>query len=385
MKLPRLQRRSVALIAVITPLLALFIYVALRSGPLAPVEVTVTTVETQKIAPALFGIGTVQARYTYKIGPTFAGRIKHLAVHVGDEVKAGQVLGEMDAVDLDARMQAQQAAIKSAEAALQQAQAKQAFALTQANRYEQLLTARGTSEETLATKRQELAIANAALAAAREDATRLAAELQALRAQHGNLRLVAPVAGRVAARNADPGTTVVAGQAVVEVIDPASLWIDSRFDQVSAEGLAAGLPTKIVLRSRQSQTFAGRVLRLELHADAVTEEILAKIVFDTLPEPLPPLGELAEVTVQLGELTATPVIPNAAIRTFNGQRGVWKLQEDDLLFVPLQLGRTDLAGWVQVTQGLESGSGERIILHSAKTLSPKSRMQIVNHLAGTAP
>lgn len=385
MKLLRLQRRTAALIAVIAPLLALFIYVALRSGPLAPVEVTVATVETQKIAPALFGIGTVQARYTYKIGPTFAGRVKRLAVHVGDEVKAGQVLGEMEAVDLDARMLAQQAAIKSAEAALQQAQTKQAFALTQANRYEQLLTARATSEETLATKRQELAIANAALAAAREDATRLTAELKALRAQRGNLRLVAPVAGRVVARNADPGTTVVAGQAVVEVIDPASLWIDSRFDQVNAEGLAAGLPVKIVMRSRQSQTLAGRVLRLELRADAVTEEILAKIVFDMPPAPLPPLGELAEVTVQLGELAATPVIPNAAIRTLNGQRGVWKLQEGDLLFVPLQLGRTDLAGRVQVTQGLESGSGERIVLYSAKTLSPKSRIQIVNHLAGTAP
>ena len=37
--------------------------------------------------------------------------------------------------------------------------------------------------------------------------------------------ILAPVADLVVARNADPGTTVVAGQAVVQVIDPASLWI----------------------------------------------------------------------------------------------------------------------------------------------------------------
>ncbi len=180
MKFPRLQRRTLMLIAVIVPLLLLFIYVAVRSGPLAPTEVTVSTVESRTVAPALFGIGTVQARYTYKIGPTFAGRVKRLDVHVGDAVKAGQVLGEMDAVDLDDRIAAQQAAIKSSEAALKQASAKQDFAQTQANRYEQLLAVRGTSEENVATKRQELAIANAALTAAREDAVRLRAELEVL-------------------------------------------------------------------------------------------------------------------------------------------------------------------------------------------------------------
>src|SRR5574337_1522041 len=284
MKFPRLQRRTLALIAVLFPLLALFVYVALRSGPLAPVSVVLATVENKSISPKLFGIGTIEARYTYKIGPTFAGRVKRLDVHVGDAVKAGQVLGEMDAVDLDDRINAQQAAIKSSEAALRQAEAKQAFARTQATRYEQLLAVRGASEEMASTKRQELAIANAVLAASRADAVRLRAELEALRTQRGNLRLVAPVAGLVAARDADPGTTVVAGQAVVEVIDPASLWIDTRFDQVSADGLAAGLPAKITLRSRQTQSLAGRVMRIEPRADAVTEETLAKIVFDARSE-----------------------------------------------------------------------------------------------------
>ncbi|HMM72847.1 MAG TPA: biotin/lipoyl-binding protein, partial [Rhodocyclaceae bacterium] len=127
MRFPRLQRRTLALAASMAPLALLFIYVALRSGPLAPVAVTVTTVQQRTIAPALAGIGTVQARYTYKIGPTYAGRIKRLDVHVGDAVKTGQVLGEMDPVDLDERIGAQQAAIKSAQAALRQAEAKQTF------------------------------------------------------------------------------------------------------------------------------------------------------------------------------------------------------------------------------------------------------------------
>lgn len=157
-KLP-LQGRTLALLAVVVPLLLLFIYVGLRSGPLAPVAVTVVEVQSRAITPALFGIGTVQARYTYKIGPTVAGRVKRLEVQVGDQVKAGQVLGEMEPVDLDDRVRSQDAAYKRSQAALTEAQARQAHAQTQARRYEQLLAVRSTSEEIVATKRQELQIA----------------------------------------------------------------------------------------------------------------------------------------------------------------------------------------------------------------------------------
>ncbi len=383
MKLPTLQRRTLALIAVIVPLLVLFVYVALRSGPLAPVAVTVANVESRPIAPALFGIGTVQVRYTYAIGPTIAGRVKKLDVHVGDYVQKGQVLGEMDPVDLDERIRAQQAALKAAEAAVAQAQAKQVYAQTQARRYEQLLAARGTSEEVVAAKRQELAVADAALTAAREDVGRIRADLDALRAQRGNLKLVASASGLVVARHADPGTTVVAGQAVVEVIDPNSLWIDTRFDQISAEGLAADLPAHIRLRSRQSQLLPGRVLRVEPRADAVTEETLAKVRFNEVPQPLPPIGELAEVTVDLPALPARSVIPNAAIRVVDGQRGVWRIDDDGLRFVPVQLGRGDLDGQVQVLDGLKTG--DRIVVYSEKALTAKTRVHVVERIPGTAP
>ncbi|MDO5693767.1 MAG: efflux RND transporter periplasmic adaptor subunit [Pseudomonadota bacterium] len=383
MKPPRPRGRTLALIAILVPLLALFAYAALRSGPLAPVAVTVTTVESRAVAPALSGIGTVQARFIYKIGPTFAGRLKRLNVNVGDTVKPGQVLGEMDPVDLDDRMRAQQAAVKSAEAALRQAEARQTYARTQADRYQKLFALQGASEETFVTKQQELALADAALAAAREDVGRLRAEAQGVRAQRGSLVLTAPVAGLVVSRHVDPGTTVVAGQAVVEVIDPASLWVDTRFDQISAEGLAAGLPTQVLMRSRRGQDVPAKVLRIEPLADAVTEETLAKIVFESTPTPLPPLGELAEVTVQLPALPAAPTIPNAAIRSVNGERGVWKLTNGELTFAPVRLGRTDLDGNMQVLDGLTAG--DQIVVYSDKTLNARNRIQVVERIPGVKP
>ena len=378
MKTLPLQRRTLTLIAVLLPMLALFVYVALRSGPLAPISVVVASVEDRAVAPALFGIGTVDARYTYKIGPTFAGRIRRVDVNVGDHVQAGQVLGEMDPVDLDDRIRGQEAALLSAQAQLREAQARQAYARSQARRYEELGVGRYVSQEMVAGKRQELQVADAGLSTATQQIARARAEGQALTSQRSNLLLVAEVDGIVAVRNADPGTTVVAGQSVVELIDPDTLWINTRFDQVSAHGLKPGLPVRIVLRSRAGIDLPGRVLLVEPMADAVTEEMVAKIAFDRLPVPMPSIGELAEVTVSLPALAARPVVPNASVQRVDGTLGVWTVRDGDLELVPVKLGATDLDGNIQVLEGVRRG--DRVVTYSERTLTTKSRIHVVDQL-----
>ncbi|MGE6326344.1 efflux RND transporter periplasmic adaptor subunit [Psychrobacter sp. NPDC078370] len=381
-KLP-IQGRTLALLAIIIPLLALFIYVGLRSGPLAPVAVTVASVESGSITPALFGIGTVESRYTYKIGPIFAGRVKSLDVHVGDQVKAGQVLGGMEPVDLDDRVRSQESVLKRAEAVLQESKARQVYAQIQAKRYEQLLLVQAVSEESVATKKQELQVANAELSVAQADLARAHSDREGFIAQRSNLRLIAPVDGVVAVRDADPGTTVVAGQAVVEVIDPKSLWINVRFDQINASGLAAGLPTRIILRSRSGQILKGSVLRVELKADAVTEEMLAKVTFDNQPDSLPSIGELAEVTVDLPALPTVPLISNAAVQREGDKVGVWQIVDGDLHFSPIKLGASDLNGYVQVLEGLNKG--DQVVTYSEKALKVGSRIHIVDRISGVSP
>ena len=377
-----LQGRNWAVLAVIVPLLSLFIYVALRSGPLAPVAMSIVTVESMSISPALFGIGTVEARYTSKIGSTVAGRLQRLDVQVGDRVKGGQVLGEMDPVDLDDRVRSQESAFKRVEAVLREAKVRQTYAQTQLYRYQQLFAVRSTSEEIVTIKRQELLIADAAYAVAHEDLARSQSDRAVLIAQRANQRLISPFDGVVAVRDADPGTTIVAGQAVVEVIDPKSLWINARFDQISASGLAAALPAHIVLRSRSGQALSGHVLRVELKADAVSEEMLAKVIFETQPEPLPPVGELAEVTVDLPALPAAPVIPNAAVRREGDKMGVWQIVDGNLHFTPVKLGANDLDGRVQIHEGLKIG--DQVVVYSEKALSTRSRIGMVEHIPGVS-
>lgn len=389
-----IKSRSLAMLAVVAPLVILFIYVALRSGPLAPVLVTVTTVENRAISPAIFGIGTLEARYTYKIGPTVAGRVKQVKVNVGDRVHAGQLLGEMEPIDLDNRIDAQDATRKramasvlAAQAHVQDAKARKDFANIQAQRYETLALSRSVSGEAADAKRQEnkvaqstLAAAHANLEAARQELVRTDADRGGLSQQRTNLRLIAPVDGLVAARDSDPGTTVIAGQAVVVVIDPDSLWVNVRFDQLSAFGLQAGLAARIALRSQKGHAISGSVLRVEPFADAVTEEILAKVVFDRLPVPVPPIGELVEVTVSLAKQAATPVIANASVQRINGQLGVWAIEDGDLRFAPIRIGAADLDGNVQVIEGLKVG--QKLVLYSQQALQANSRIKIVKQLPG---
>lgn len=393
MKLPSLQRRTLMLIGVGAVTAAVFGYVVLRSGPLAPVAVTTAAVEARSISPALFGIGTVEARFSYKIGPTIAGRVARINVDVGEQVRAGQVLAEMDPVDLDARVAALDAAIGRAEASVRIAEAqvddalaRKEYALAQARRYEELWQTRAVSQVAVETKRQESQVADAALSAARsnllasqQDLQRNRADRDGLIKQRENLVLIAPVEGVIAARKAEPGTTMVAGQAVIEMIDPTNLWINARFDQIAATGLRQDLPASIALRSRAGKGVPGRIARVEVLADAVTEENLAKVVFDTLPEPLPPIGELAEVSVALPELTPSPAIPNAAVQNVGGRLGVWKIEDGKIRFTVVQLGAADLEGVVQITKGLTVG--DRIVVYSASRLVGTSRIRVADNAA----
>lgn len=392
-KLP-LSASTLALLAVGAVLSTLFVYAALRSGPLAPVPVTVTAVESQALSPALFGIGTVEARYTYRIGPTVAGRLRSVTVQVGDQVQAGQLLGEMDPVDLDERLSAQEAALQRGEAAVRAAEAQEqdvaarfAYASSQVQRYEKLLPTGAVSVEAVDARRQESQVAAAAVAAARanldsarQELARAGADRAGVRKQRANLRLYAPVAGLVTARAVDPGTTVVAGEAVVELIDPGTLWINGRFNQLGSGVLAPGQPASIVLRSRAGQAAAGRVLRLEPLADPVTEETLAKVVFESLPQPRPGVGELAEITVALPTLPPTPVVPNASVQQVGGRTGVWLFADGRLRFVPVKLGASDLDGRVQVLDGLQVG--DRVVVYSPRPLKEGLRVKLVERQPG---
>lgn len=371
-------------------------FVIRRAGPLAPVRVTVVQVTEGSLTPAIYGIGTVEARRNYLIGPTTAGRVLRVLVDAGDTVKAGQLLAEMDPVDLDNRLLALDASAARAssvilvsDAQAVDAAARRELAAINARRYVELGQQSFVSAGAVESKVQEQTSADAALRAAQanqvaasQDLTRLKAERAGLVQQRQSVRLVATQDGVVLSRDAEPGSTVVAGQSVLKLVDPASLWVKVRFDQGRSAGLATGLLADIVLRSNAASTLRGKVARVELQGDSVTEENVAQIAFDALPAGIS-VGELAEVTLSLPATPRALLLPNAAIKRLGGQSGAWVLIESGPKFVPLRLGQTSLDGQVQVLEGLQAGA--QIVVYSEKEITAKSRIQLVSSLAESAP
>ncbi|MEO8118210.1 MAG: efflux RND transporter periplasmic adaptor subunit [Rhodoferax sp.] len=377
-------------------LLLAIVFVIRRAGPLAPVRVTVVQAIEGSLTPALFGIGTVEARRSYLIGPTAAGRVLRVMVDAGDVVKAGQLLAEMDPVDLDNRLLALDASMARArstvaatDAQSADAAARHELAATNARRYvdlaQQSFVSTGAVEAKLQEQTSAAAGASAAqanLSAARHDFTRLTAERAALAQQRQNVRLLATQDGVVLSRDAEPGSTVVAGQSVFKLVDPASLWVKARFDQGRSAGLTSGLSADIVLRSSAATVLTGKVARIELQGDSVTEERMAQIAFDVLPVGVS-IGELAEVTLKLPATPRSLLLPNAAIRHQGGQTGVWVLDNDSLQFVPLRLGQASLDGQVQVLDSLKADA--RVVVYSEKEIDTHSRIQVVQSLVQGSP
>lgn len=393
MKHNPLLTRRLALGALALALVGALAFVALRTGPLAPTRVTVAAVQQGRLSPAIFGIGTVEARRSWMIGPTVAGRVLGVKVDVGDAVRAGQLLAEMDPVDLDQRLAALDAALArtastqaAAQAQVADAAARRALAAVNARRNQDLAAQNFISAGALEARLQEKVSADAVLQAAQanlsgagQDVARQRAERAALAQQRGNVRLLAPADGVVTSRDAEAGSTVVAGQPVLRLIDPASLWVRLRVDQGRSTGLATGLKASIVLRSQPRTRLAGQVARVELLADSVTEERIAQVTFDAAAPAS--VGELAEVTLQLPETPAALLLPNASIQRQQGQTGVWRLDGGKPVFVPVQLGAHSLDGQVQVLDGVKLG--DEVVVYSQKALSAGTRVQVVDALVKT--
>jgi HlyD family secretion protein len=370
-------------------------WVATQSGPLAPIQVTVTQVVTGEVSPALFGIGTVEAQRAYLIGPTAAGRVKRVLVDVGDTVKAGQLLAEMEPVDLDTRVASTVAAadrgrsaVAAAEAQERDARSRQELVTSEARRYLALGQAGVLSQSEVDGKLQEqksadaqLAAAEAGLAGVRRDLTRLDADIGGAQQHRGNIRLSAPVDGVVTSRDAESGSTVIAGQSVLKLEDPRSLWITVRLDQGRSAGLRVGLPAAIMRRSDPLTPLAGKVVRVEPTSDAVAEERIAKVAFDRVPEGVS-TGEMAEVTLHLPAVPNAVIISNASLRHRGAQSGVWLHAKGQLRFTPVKMGAEGLDGTVQILEGLRAG--DEVVVYSERDLEDDSRIKVVSSLSGAA-
>ncbi|MDP1634880.1 MAG: efflux RND transporter periplasmic adaptor subunit, partial [Gallionellaceae bacterium] len=350
-----------------------FAWVIMTQGPLAPVKVTIEKIQTGTLSSEVFGVGLVEARHSYTVSPVMTGRISKLLVDQGDQVKAGQVVAELDPIDLNdklgsSRLVAERAghSIKIAEAQLVQAQSQGKTISASHKRYSELQAQGFVSQELLDAKLNEktaalatLDAATASLAAAKRDQSKAQSDVAGINKLREQTRLISPVSGIVTARLVEQGAIVVPGQVVIQVIAPNDIWIKTRIDQKQAGMIRAGQKTAIVLRSHPQTSVSGVVERVDLTSDAVTEE---RIVNVAAPEIHASIGEYAEVTIKLPVLEKTRSIPTAAVKRINQQDGIWVLQNNHAKFKPVTIGISTLNGRTQILDGI--ADSDEVIVYS---------------------
>ena len=289
-------------------------------GPTTPV-VSVTSAVRQAVPQDAVYSSTVQANAVNNIAPQSGGRIQKLNVEVGDFVSAGQILAEMDRVQLD------QAALR-----LKNDE-------TELARVKQLMDEGGVSQS---------------------DYEALELAFKVSRSSYDNLLentiLRAPVSGVVSARNYDRGDLYAMAQPIytVQQITPVKLLVP--ISETDYTHVKRGDKVSLTVDAIPGKTFTGSIVRLYPTIDAATHTFNAEVRVPNTNRELRP-GMYARVTVDYGAHDSI-VVPDAAVikQQGSGQRIVYVLNSDDTVSIRTVTPGRHFGTNYEILSGLEEGT-----------------------------
>lgn len=308
-----------------------------------PVEVE-TVLPERDVPIRVFGLGTVEARVTSKVGFEVGATLAELHADHGDHVRKGQVLARLSLGEQEAKAAKARAALQIAEVNIARAEAnleKTRAVLAQrqvANRRKQELVGRSVvSEQSAEESARDEAVAKADVNVAESEVASSRAQLADARAQVqfeetllGHRTLTAPYDAIVIERHKELGTVVKAGDPIFTLIASDSYWGLAYVDEARAGFIAEGQRVQARLRSRPQDVFTGTVVRIGLESDRSTEERRVFIRGDKPPARIF-LGEQVEFLITAATLTEALLIPEAAIQGYNGHEGtVWTVEDGRL-------------------------------------------------------
>jgi RND family efflux transporter MFP subunit len=232
--------------------------------------------------------GRLQAWAQAPVYARTSGYLRSWYVDIGTPVKAGQVLAEVDAPEVDQQLVA-------ANAALATTQVQRDLAAVTSQRWQRLVGANAVSQQEADERRGDLA----AREAMRNEAQ---ANVQRLRALTGFRRIVAPFDGVVTSRDTDVGAFIAAGDGratpLFTVSDTRKLRLYVSVPQSLAAGIRPGLTAHFTVPDQPDQTFEAQIVRSSQAVDAQSGAMLVQLVFDNSAGRLKP-GAYAQVTLDL--------------------------------------------------------------------------------------
>jgi RND family efflux transporter MFP subunit len=269
------------------------------------------------------------------------GEVNRVMVREGETVAAGQVLAQIDTVDLKSRVDAQAAALEEAKARLNIAEKNRANS-------QQLLGQKFISQNAYDT-------AHSTYEAGVASVNSQEAQLRIARKALEDAEVRAPFAGIVARRMAQPGEKVNVDSPLFSLVDLGRMEIEAPAPASEVPSIRAGQAASFRVDGYGERTFEGRVERINPVADANSRAITLYISVANR-DGLLKGGMFAKGQIVLDETKKSAVIPASAIREESGQSYVFTLENGKIARRAVQVGFSEpQQGLVEVRSGLEQG------------------------------
>jgi RND family efflux transporter MFP subunit len=310
--------------------------------------------------------GTVEAYVSAPIYARTNGYLKQWLVDIGAQVKAGQLLAEIDAPEVDQQ-------ILQAEADARTAEANESLAHSTAERWQTLLKTDSVSKQEADERSGDYAAKKAAAASAQANLHRLH-ELQ------GFQRIVAPFDGTVTERNTDVGQLVSngSGRALFTVSDLRKLRVYVQVPQPYAPSTRIGLAADLVFAERPTQKYPAKIVRTADALDPASRTLRVELEVDNAKGELFP-GAYTEVHFQTPASATTVRIPAGTLlfRT-EGTQVATLTPDNHVELKSVNLGR-DFGTELEVLSGLEPN--EMVVLNPPDSLEAGVQVRVIQPAA----
>jgi multidrug efflux system membrane fusion protein len=333
--------------------------------PEEPVRaVRVMTVGVDRFSSGYEYAGEVRAQVESRLGFRVGGKIVRRQVELGQVVKAGQLLAQIDAQDFKLSADA-------ARAQLQAAATNRDLAAADFRRYKELRDQNFISSAELERRETTLKAAQAQFDQAQS-------QLSVQGNQAGYANLIADVAGVVTAIEAEPGQVVTAGTPVVRVAADGARDVVFSVPEDKIAAIRPGMPVKLRAWA-QPGLLAGKVREVSASADPATRTYPVKVQLDAGQTP-PPLGATVYVQPQgLGGAGAEGLqvikLPTSALRQVGQATAVWVLDKASMTVQSqnVQIATAD-GNEVVIAAGLQPGA--QVVSAGVHVLSPGQKVSI---------
>lgn len=385
MKSPFFQRRPIQLTAAALLVLAGVATFGLDRNahsakppepPAPPVNVTLARVQQQDLPIYQAGVGTVTPLASVTVKTQIDGQLQRVGFTEGQDVKAGQMLAQLDP-------RTQQAQLQQAQAQKARDQAQLANARLDLKRYTTLLGQDAATQQQFDTQKTLVAQLDAAVKV--DDALINSAQVQL-----GFTKIAAPISGRVGARLVDPGNIVhtsdVNGLVVINQIDPIAVAFTLPGDAVQAIHRAQQAnrqPLKVQVFTRDDKTLlaAGELVLVNNQIDTSSGTVQLKGRFANPTHKLWP-GQYLNAHLVLGERENAITVPAAVVQ--RNQEGTYAYvvnADDTVRMQPIKVALIQ-DGTAIVDTGLTAG--ERVVLDGQYKITSGTRVAAAPVSAPTA-